>query len=237
MAAAARYFVTDVRGTFIDWGVYFQGFSLAGKEIQVTGGAGNDVVAVQAGASADLTNLGGGVNRILLGGSLLDYSQSIDQETGVYTFTRSQGLPPGGSEVVRFTVGDKQDLVQFSDGGIVIDGASDARLVDSENFTFNPIQAGWLDPQLAASTGRPSGVSEASSALRVFIAGTEGLDVPALAQPGLAMSLVGSGGVDTVYVGAGTSVNATNLGGGNDRIYLSGNFAEYTQSIAQDTGV
>ena len=71
MAAAARYFVTDIRGTFIDWGVYFQGFSLAGKEIQVTGGAGNDVVAVQAGASADLTNLGGGANRILLSGGLL----------------------------------------------------------------------------------------------------------------------------------------------------------------------
>jgi len=43
--------------------------------------------------------------------------------------------------------------------------------------------------------------------------------------------LSGNSGVDSVYVGAGTQVDATVLSSGDDNIYLTGNFADYTQSI------
>lgn len=56
-------------------------------------------------------------------------------------------------------------------------------------------------------------------------------------QPGQTVTIVGSGGADTIYVNVGAVVDASNLGGGADRIYLLGNLASYAQYIDQETGV
>ena len=48
------------------------------------------------------------------------------------------------------------------------------------------------------------------------------------------MSITGGGGVDRLYVGAGTKVDAGALfaSAGTDELYFSGNFNDYTQTIS-----
>ncbi|MFH1873505.1 MAG: Ig-like domain-containing protein, partial [Pseudomonadota bacterium] len=229
MALSAKYFITDPQGNYIDWSAAISGFSLLGKEIQLIGGAGGDILYVQAGTSADATNLDIGNDLIYLSGNLADYTQSINQDTLVFTLSRDIS---GQTEVVKFTVADQDDVVYFADGHIVINGATNSQLYDG---TLHQIQSGWLTPGGSPASPVTTAVTTATNPTKVFIVDAQGLDVPMLMQPGQAMTVTGSGGVDTVYVGAGTSIDATNLDIGNDRIYLTGNLADYTQSINQDT--
>lgn len=235
LSVAAKIYITDQQGNYIDWSAQLAGFSVLGKGVQLTGGAGDDMFYLQAGTSADISNLGGGINTLHLTGNLADYAQTIDQQTGVYTLTRTTGLPAGQNEVVQFTVGDKGDIVYFADGQITINAASDPRLFDGA--AFQTIQGGWLTAGGTPASPVTTAATAATNPAKVYIVDAQGLDVPALMQPGQAMEITGSGAVDTVYVNAGTSANAANLGGGDDRIYLPGNLADYQQSIDQDTGV
>ena len=235
MALSAKYFITDQRGNYIDWSSQIEDLSILGKEVQLVGGAGDDAIYVQAGTSADVTNLGGGFNTLYLTGNLLDYLQSINQETGVYTFSRTTGLPEDQSEVVELTVSDKDDVVYFADGHITINAENDSRLYGETGF--QTIQSEWLTSGGTPESPVTTDVTTATTPAKVFIVDPEGLNVPMLMQPGQAMEVTGSGAVDTVYVNAGTTVDATNLGGGADHLYLLGNLADYQQSIDQETGV
>ncbi|MCK9284444.1 MAG: Ig-like domain-containing protein, partial [Rhodocyclaceae bacterium] len=236
MALSAKYFITDQRGNYIDWSAQIQGFSLLGKEVQLIGGAGDDVLYVQAGTSADVTNVGGGDNTLYLTGNLAEYTQVIDQETSVYTLTRIAGLADGQSEVVRFTANDNPDVVYFADGHITT--KFDALGSQLHNGTaFQAIQAAWLTAGGTPASPVTTAATEATNPAKVFIVDAQGLDVPMLMQPGQAMVITGSGKVDTVYINAGTSVNASNLGGDADRLYLLGNLSNYEQIIDQETGV
>jgi len=76
VAISAKYFITDQRGNYIDWSAHITGFSLQGKEVQLIGGAGDDALYLQAGTSADVSNLGGGINTLYLTGALSSYAQS-----------------------------------------------------------------------------------------------------------------------------------------------------------------
>jgi hypothetical protein len=77
MPNSIRYYITDANGNMIDWanrtGVSF--LDIFGKQAQVFGSGEADAVYVQAGTSADLTELSGGNDRIYLSGALADYSQ------------------------------------------------------------------------------------------------------------------------------------------------------------------
>jgi hypothetical protein len=227
---SAKYFITDARGSHIDWSYAFGGFSLAGKGVHLTGGAGDDTLYVQAGGSANATNLDIGNDRIYLTGNLADYTQSINQETLVFTLSRSVNAQ---TEVVKFTVSDQNDVVYFANGHITINGATNTQIYSTG--TLNPIQAGWLTAGGTPASPVSSAATLANTPTKIFIVDAQGLDVPMLPQPGQAMIVTGSGGADSVYVNAGTSVDATNLDIGNDRIYLTGNLADYTQSINQET--
>jgi|TARA_B110000971_G_scaffold200386_1_gene218368 hypothetical protein len=72
---------------------------------------------------------------------------------------------------------------------------------------------------------------------RYFISDREGSyvewdsRVESLSLAGRAAVISGNVGQDWVYVGAGTSLDLSGLGGGVDRIYLTGNFSEYKQSV------
>jgi hypothetical protein len=232
---SAKYFVTDSRGSYFEWSADLGDFSVLGKSIQLTGGAGDDALYVQAGTSADFTNVGGGTNTLYLTGNLSDYTQTIDQETGVYSLTRHTGLSSGQTESVQFTVSDKNDILYFADGHLTINAESDARLYDGAEF--KQLQFDWLVTGGTPATPIINAPTEATNPAKIFVTDPTGLDIPKLPQPGQAMAVTGSGGVDRIYVNAGTSVDATNLGGGDDAIYLMGKLADYRQSIDQETGV
>ena len=237
MAISAKYFITDVNGNFIDWNQSVPGLSILGKEAQVSGGAGADTAFVQAGASADLSAMGPGDDKVYLTGNLGDYTQVIDQDTGIYTFTRISGLLAGQSEVVKITVSNENDLLYFADGHITLNAETNTNLFDGT--TFQQLQSAWLTAggTPAAGPSERGTTTTASNITRVFITDAGGVDLPALPQPGQRMIVSGSAGADSVYVKEGTYVDASNLVGGNDKVYLDGNLADYSQSIDQDTGV
>jgi len=237
MAISAKYFITDVNGNFIDWNQNVAGLSILGKEAQITGSAGADVAFVQAGTSADLSSLGGGNDKVYLTGNLADYTQTIDQDTGIYTFTRTAGLPVGQTEVVKITISNEDDVLYFANGHITLNAETDSRLFDGTSFQV--LQTGWLIAGGTPATGpvERDATTTATSPARVFITDPSGLALPGLPQAGQRMTVSGSAGADSVYVNTGTSVDASDLGGGNDQVYLTGNLADYSQSIDQDTGI
>jgi len=235
--SSVKYYITDANGNFIDWNQSVAGLSILGKEAEVSGSAGGDGVFVQAGASANLSDLGGGNDKVYLTGNFNQYVQTIDQATGVYTFVRTAGLLLGQTEVVKVTAGTDDDVLYFADGHMTFNAATDTRLYDGS--TFFSVQAGWL-----AAGGTPAGgpverntPTSAGSPTRIFVTDAGGVDLPGLSQPGQKMTVVGSVGSDSVYLKPGTTIDASDLGGGNDRIYLTGNLAEYSQTIDQATGV
>ncbi|WP_330565702.1 type I secretion C-terminal target domain-containing protein [Pseudomonas yamanorum] len=239
MSLSVTYYITDPDGVYLDWAQRNAGFSILGKEALIYGGDGDDSVYVQTATSATLTGMGLGNDRMYLSGSFAQYSQAIDQNTGVYTFTRIAGLAPGQAEVVRVAASEDDDVLYFSDGHISLNSASESQRLYVDD-AYQPIQQSWL-----AEGGTPGGIAtpitSAATAkpalITSYITTPDGLDLPSLAQPGQQITVQGSDGVDTVHVADGTQVDASQLGLGDDRVYLRGRLAEYAQSIDQNTGV
>ena len=238
MSISVKYFITAADGNLVDWSQSTPGLSVLGKELQLFGGAGVDSVFVQAGSSARLTELGTGNDVIYLTGSLADYTQSIQQDTGVYTFTRTAGLSSGQAEVVKVTLSDEDDVLYFANGHLSLNALNQPTLFDQDTGVFSAITQSDLisggTPVEAPGMNTPT---TATSPARVFIVDAAGVDIPAPAQLNQALKIYGGAGNDSVSVRAGTKVDATELGTGNDVVYLSGSFTAYSQSINQDTGV
>ena len=116
----------------------------AGQQLRVHGGVSPVKVYVTPGSRLDGSELIAGGDSIHLSGDLADYSQAIDQDTGIYTFTRIAGLPEGQSESALVTVSNTDTSLYFADGYLVINCIADARLMDVDTYVFHPIQQSWL---------------------------------------------------------------------------------------------
>lgn len=116
----------------------------AGQQLRVHGGVSPVKVYVTPGSRLDGSELIAGGDSIHLSGNLADYSQAIDQDTGIYTFTRIAGLPEGQSESALVTVSNTDTSLYFADGYLVINCIADARLMDVDTYVFHPIQQSWL---------------------------------------------------------------------------------------------
>jgi Ca2+-binding RTX toxin-like protein len=101
----------------------------AGQSIRFQQGGGGDSfkIYVTPGSHVDLSGLAAYSGGLHLSGELTDYSQMIDQNTGVYTFSRN--LPEGQSESAAVVVSDMNARLYFADGYIVLNGGADVRLV------------------------------------------------------------------------------------------------------------
>jgi hypothetical protein len=121
-------------------------------------------------------------------------------------------------------------VLYFSDGHITLNAESDTRLFDGTSF--QSLQSGWLTAGGTPVTGpnERDTPTTASTPARVFITDAGGVDLPGLPQPGQRMVVSGSGGADSVYIKPGTYVDASSLGGGNDKVYLGGNLADYVRA-------
>lgn len=115
MAFNIRYTLRDPNGIYVNWYHRLLQFTVQGKEVLLTGAVGNDDLFVQAGASADATNLGLGSDGVYFSDTLDNYTQTINQETGVYTFTHNSRV----GEVVKVLVSDQDDVLYFK-GGILL---------------------------------------------------------------------------------------------------------------------
>ena len=66
--------------------------------------------------------------------------------------------------------------------------------------------------------------------IKAFVVDSAGVDVAPLPQTGQTGVVVGGAGNDTVYVRKGTTITAAVLGGGNNKVFLTGAFADYAQA-------
>jgi hypothetical protein len=83
-----------------------------------------------------------------------------------------------------------------------------------------------LDPFAPAADG-----STLSATVKAFSLDSTG-EIFAPVGHGMRLIAVGSIGVDNVYVGDGSSVDATLLGASSDNIYMRGDWTDYSKSIA-----
>jgi len=236
MTSSAKYFIKDSTGSYIDWSyTTVSGFSVADPVATVVGGTGNDAVFAGAGSKVDFTDTGNGDDKLFLTGRFADYTQSVNTASGVYTFTRSSG------ELIQFQAGSDNDSVYFADGHVNLNGTATqpggASLYNATNETYrqlavNDLVAGGTPAYplngLPASGGQP---------IRLTLSGPSGVDVPLLPVAGESMVVKGGSGADRVYVKAGTSVDFTDSGNGDDQLYLTGRFSDYVQSVDANTGL
>ena len=229
----------------------------------IYGSSWADTLHIGAGMQVDALRLGLGADSIYFTGRLDDYLQAIDQDSGIYTLAHRTRT----SEVIQFTSMGEDDVLHFADGHIVFNALTDARLYDENTGVFKPIQASYLlpggtpvnapDATLAiqgidgttvnATLSRPlatvltdaqaQGSVAAGNPMLVYVIGVNGQDIAPLQRSGQAMTVRGGSGVDTVYVTPGTAIDARVLSLGADRIYFTGEFSDYTQTIDLDAGV
>jgi hypothetical protein len=234
MAASIKYFIKSTIPTFTDWSWYLNGFTVANTQVEFFGGTQADSVRVGAGASANLNDVfaSTGNDTLYLTGNFEDYTQTV--VGSVYTFTRKGST----SEVISFVSGADDDVVYFANGHVVVGGTSAqpngrSSLQNINTGNLRLIEAGDLVAG-GTPTNPQSGVpSPNTTKVKIVVTGTSDVDIAELQTSGMSAEIYGGGGVDKFYVRQGTSANAQQMftSRGNDVLYLTGNFSEYTQNV------
>jgi hypothetical protein len=225
MAITTRYTLLGSGANFMDFYIPYGNISLNGEEIFFKGNSGVDAVYVgsSAGLVFDFTLAGGLTDQIYLSGSWADYSRSWSGSA--LTLTRIHG----GSEVIKTLSGDS---MIFADGTVSVLNALDFLKGTLINGTPAPEPVPTGITSAAFPMAIPTAVTTPlNNTVRAVVLDATGETI-ALTRPGVAMIVKGNNGVDVVYVNAGTHVDGTLLGGGQDKLYLMGNWADYAGTVA-----
>ncbi|MFC7050150.1 beta strand repeat-containing protein [Emcibacter nanhaiensis] len=224
MPITSKYVIMSSPGSnYQEFALDYGLLTLSGQSIQFLGSTGVDAVFVRPGISFDFTASGAGADRIYFSGLFSDYTLSrsgtrmtlereVDGKTETVTVTRS------GSSAA-------SDVLVFADGTV------------SSYDLYTHLASGGAAPvpdsgtETSASPNLPSSFDAETKAAAMDASGIEF----APSQPGMSFTTIGSLGVDKVYVNPGATVDATALGGGIDIVYFSGNFADYTKTVAGTT--
>ena len=227
MARAISYFVFSSNGSYLRWDDDTKiNFLIRQYEMSITGGGGIDRLYVGAGTKVDAGGLFASANtdELYLSGSFSDYTQTISAG-GVYTFTGAVG-GSHANEVVSFSMNSNGDKLVFANGHITV-RSSDYLPVSG---SYSAISAGSLtitpqtDPAIGAQPGdKPS---------KVFVFDAGGVNIPQLPIVDESINVSGGGGADKFYVRKGTNADAIGLfaSAGQDVLYLTGRFNDYTQT-------
>ncbi len=219
----SKYFLLAGSGVnHVDYQLKASPLSLQGQYISQAGTTGVDTIHVRAGSAIDFTNSGASADMVYLDGAYGDYGVSL---TGtVMTLYRGSGA---SRELVRVSKAASlvsSDLLVYADGSV------------SAWDLFNLLKSGTQLPSLGSETSlQPLGAAAPGSTLSATIkafALDSGGETFASVGAGMQLIAVGSVGVDTVYVGDGSTVDATLLGASSDLIYLRGNWGDYSKSVA-----
>ena len=220
-----KYFVlpSSTGANFTDFDLSFGSVTLAGEQVTFVGSSAVDALFVRPGMTVDFTLSGSGADKIYLGGNYASYAASI--AGSVMTLQRGSGATFESVSFIKSTSAASSDSVIFADGTL-----------NSLDLYNNLKTAAALPALSTAETSiAPLAPALAGSVLNASIkafALNAGGDTFAPAKPGVAMTVVGSLGVDTVYVGRGGVEDCTLLGSGQDLIYFTGNWADYTKAIS-----
>jgi hypothetical protein len=185
--------------------------------------------------------------RTLFGGSdVIVFNYSWDQYTkvivsGVIVFSYTDNTS-GLTERVTVANGSTpvgRDKLIFADGSVGTQQAAFALDTGGQTGQYGPdatsVQVG-LNTSEQSTSYAPT--APAGNTLRAFASTTSTTTGATFAMAEAAQTLVvtGTGQVDKVYVKAGATVDARNLFGGEDQIFFTGNWADYTKILNPTLG-
>ncbi|MCK9352527.1 MAG: hypothetical protein M0P59_00030 [Gallionella sp.] len=208
---SSKYFVTQSPGDNLTHFDLARGaMSLQGQYTVFTGTNGIDNVSLMPGIKFDFTKSNGGIDNIYLTGNLADYATSVT--TSTVTLTRGAGV---NAETVLLAKGTSlnYDTVVFANGS-------------ASTFDLHGWAAGGAIPTLGAVPAQPTTLNATVKGFSLDATG----EVFTGTAPGVSFIATGGNGVDIVYVKAGATVDASKLNSGEDKIYLTGNWADYTKA-------
>ncbi|MET4733447.1 hypothetical protein ABIE64_002174 [Thalassospira sp. MBR-102] len=211
---------------FIDLGQKIDGYGNNSQEYVITGSNAVNTLTVAASGTTNAENLYGGEDVIIFSGAWADYEKSYISSKLVLTRTVD-----GDVETVSVgngLFGTTRDLLVFSDGAVRTDyvriAVSNAAGSGSA-ATTEDLGANW-DASTNSTSVTPT---DTGSSVLAYVQGSEG-GYFAPSTPGMNLVLSGSLYADSIYVTAGSTVDASGLGGGEDVIYLTGAWDDYEKS-------
>ena len=237
MARAISYFIFSSNGSYLRWDDDTKiGFLIRQYEMSITGGGGVDRLYAGAGTKVDAGGLfaSAGTDELYFSGNSSDYTQTISAG-GVYTFT---GVAGGShaNEVVSFSMNSNGDKLVFANGHITVKSSDYLSVAGNYSaiLASSLTVANQPDPTIGAQPGnKPS---------KVFVYDAGGVNIPQLPIVGGSVGIhsgtfggvemSGGGGPDKFYVRKGTNADAIGLfaSAGEDTLYLTGRFGDYTQT-------
>jgi hypothetical protein len=222
VATTSKYFITaSASENFVDLQLSYGDLSLVGQTIVYTGSSQVDSVFVRPGLTFDFTASGAGADKVYLEGNFADYMASTAGAN--ITLTRGEGASAESVTVTRTNNAVATDRLVFADGTV--------NTLELYNHVSGsgaaPVPTG--ETSLAPVGPAAEGAAQSAS-LRAFAQDRNG-ETFALTRVGMNFSVVGSAGIDTVYVQEGATVDTTGLGGGADLIYMRGGWADYTKTV------
>ena len=220
MTKSSRYFIqpgTNLTDFSLD---YAPEATLAGHTITVKGTSNVDYLFVSGAFHLDFSESLSGQDVVFVRGSRGAFTPSVVDGTLV--------LRIGTATSLRLS---EDDVVVFDDGKTVV------------TEWIAALNANTSAPALDASLTSKGTANELAqrvmpgvtpnALVRAFGGGDEG-NTFAQVQPGMTMSVKGTTAVDVVYVKAGTVVDFSESLGGVDKLYLTGNFADYRFTLDVD---
>ena len=235
MSSPVRYFIRKLGANFVDFSLDYpsNGFTLNGSNVVFLGSTGVDRVYLQKGIQFNFSNSGAGTDEVYLDGSFADFTLSAK---GSSTLVLSSAARAN----TQITLA-QEDKVFFSNGSIAVADLLSYAIARNANLA-TPSDPNTPAPALPAlnaaenslslpRTTNADGSSRLDSIVRAY---TKDINGSVFAQPyaGVKFIVSGHNGVDKVYVAKGGEVNANNLGGGVDLIYLTGRKNEYSATAS-----
>ena len=218
----SKYYITASPGSnLLDFELSYGTLGLDGQAYIYSGSTSVDMVFVRPGIVFDFTGSGASADKLYLTGNYIDYTMSLAGT--VMTLTRNVGPQVETVKVSKLTSLTNSDKLVFADGTV-----STFDLSAYLNSTASaPVPAG--EPSLV-----PSLPATLNATVKAYAVDSTG-ETFAPVNPGMNLMAIGSSGVDMVYVKAGSNVDASSLGGSFDKIYLTGNWSDYTKTVAGTT--
>jgi hypothetical protein len=220
VSTTSKYYLTSSPGSnLLDFDLAYGALSLAGQGYVFSGTTSVDAVFVRPGIVFDFTGSAASADKLYLTGNYIDYAMSLVGT--VMTLTRTVNQQVETVKVSRLTSLANSDKLVFADGTV---STFDLYAhLNSPTTVSAPVPAG----ETSASPTLPTGLNATVKAYAVDSTG----ETFAPVNPGMNLAAIGSAGVDIAYVKVGSNVDASALGGGFDKVYLTGHWADYTKTI------
>jgi len=217
-AFTSRYFVNGNGDDFIDFSS-FGAINLSSQAVSFVGGNGIDSIFVSKSSDLmlDYSQAGLGIDVVYLDGDFSDFGFSYSGSNVILT--------RGGenSEVLKVSRFDK---LIFKDGSI--SGADALTFAKSVALDGIDAQLPTLNSSETSSDFPLKIPEEFNNTIRAFVSSESDGEAMGITRPGVELIVVGGRNIDSVYVGLGGTVDATQLGLGQDKIFLSGKYSDYT---------